>query len=164
MCIRDRYKRILYAMEARSEHPLAEAVVDQLKEEGVQTMPLDQFESVTGQGVRAVSGEAKYFIGNKKLMDERGISVAEPVIRQAEEWQQRANTVVDFAREKEVLAIIAIADEIKLTSKEAIETMQDRGIEVYMLTGDNRQTAAAVADQVGLKHFEAEVMPSERCV
>ena len=156
------YKRILYAMEARSEHPLAEAVVDQLKEEGVQTMPLDQFESVTGQGVRAVSGEAKYFIGNKKLMDERGISVAEPVIRQAEEWQQRANTVVYFAREKEVLAIIAIADEIKLTSKEAIETMQDRGIEVYMLTGDNRQTAAAVADQVGLKHFEAEVMPSEK--
>ncbi len=156
------YKQILYAMEARSEHPLAEAVVDRLKEEGVQTRPLDQFESVTGQGVRAVSGEAGYFIGNKKLMDERGISVAEPIIRQAEEWQQRANTVVYFAREKEVLAIMAIADKIKLTSKEAIETLQNRGIEVYMLTGDNRQTAAAVANQVGLKLFEAEVMPSEK--
>ena len=156
------YKQILYAMEARSEHPLAEAVVDRLKEEGVQTLPLDQFESVTGQGVRAVSGEAGYFIGNKKLMDERGVSVAEPIIRQAEEWQQRANTVVYFAREKEVLAIMAIADKIKLTSKEAIGTLQNRGIEVYMLTGDNRQTAAAVADQVGLKHFEAEVMPSEK--
>ncbi|MBU1823097.1 MAG: heavy metal translocating P-type ATPase [Bacteroidetes bacterium] len=156
------YKRILYAMEARSEHPLAEAVVDRLKEEGVQAMPLDQFESVTGQGVRAVSGEAGYFIGNKKLMDERGVSVAEPIIRQAEEWQQRANTVVYFAREKEVLAIMAIADKIKLTSKEAIGTLQNRGIEVYMLTGDNRQTAAAVASQVGLRLFEAEVMPSEK--
>ena len=155
-------RQILYAMEARSEHPLAEAVVERLKEEGVQTMPLDEFESVTGQGVRAVSGGSKYFIGNKKLMDESGISVAEPIIRQAEEWQQRANTVIYFARQKEVLAIMAIADKIKLTSKEAIETLQNRGIEVYMLTGDNRQTAAAVADQVGLKHFEAEVMPSEK--
>ena len=88
--------------------------------------------------------------------------MAEPIIQQAGEWQQRANTVVYFAREKEVLAIMAIADKIKLTSKEAIETLQSRGIEVYMLTGDNRQTAAAVAGQVGLKRFEAEVMPSEK--
>ena len=156
------YKQILYAMEARSEHPLAEAVVGKLKEEGVQTVPLDQFESVTGQGVRAVSGEAEYFIGNKKLMDVRGITLAETLIQQAGEWQQRANTVVYFAREKEVLAILAIADKIKLTSKEAIATLQSRGIEVYMLTGDNRQTAAAVAGQVGLKRFEAEVLPSEK--
>jgi Cu2+-exporting ATPase len=156
------YKGILYAMEARSEHPLAEAVVDKLKEEGVQTVPLDQFESITGQGVRAVSGEAEYFIGNKKLMDERGITLPEALIQQAGEWQQRANTVVYFAREKKVLAILAIADKIKLTSKEAIETLQNRGIEVYMLTGDNRQTAAAVAGQVGLKRFEAEVLPSEK--
>ncbi|GHB87582.1 heavy metal translocating P-type ATPase [Persicitalea jodogahamensis] len=156
------YKRVLYAMEARSEHPLAEAVVDRLKEEGVQAITLDEFESVTGQGVRAVSGGAEYFIGNKKLMDERGVLVAEALAEQAGEWQQRANTVVYFAREKEAVSLMAIADKVRPSSKEAIETMQGRGIEVYMLTGDNRQTAAAVAGQVGLKRFEAEVMPSEK--
>ena len=155
-------KQILYTMEARSEHPLAEAVINCLKEESVNTVRLSHFESITGKGIKAVQQGMSYFIGNKALMDEYGISVSHDVLIQAEIWQEEAKTVIYFADEKSGLAAIAIADKIKATSQEAIETLQNRGIEVYMLTGDNKQTAAAVAKQVGLKHYKAEVMPSDK--
>ncbi len=159
----DDHKRILYAMEAQSEHPLADAVVNRLKDDGTQGgLSLDEFNSVTGRGVRASKDGTVYLVGNRKLMDESGITVPEKLLREAESLQEQAQTVVYFANDKEVLAVIAIADQIKATSKEAIETLQSRGIEVYMLTGDNRQTAAAVAKQVGLRHYEAEVMPSQK--
>lgn len=155
-------KQVLYAMEAQSEHPLAEAVINRLKEESVTTARLRQFESVTGKGIRAVYQDISYFIGNKKLMDEYGISLNQDLLIQSEIWQEEAKTVVYFANQKNALAAIAIADKIKTTSQEAIERLQEKGIEVYMLTGDNKQTAAAVARQVGLKHFKAEVMPSDK--
>lgn len=155
-------KQILYTMEAQSEHPLAEAVINRLKEESVTTVRLSHFESITGKGIKAVQQGMSYFIGNKALMDEYGISVSHDVLIQAEIWQEEAKTVIYFADEKSGLAAIAIADKIKATSQEAIETLQNRGIEVYMLTGDNKQTAAAVAKQVGLKHYKAEVMPSDK--
>lgn len=155
-------KQILYAMEAQSEHPLAEAVINRLKEESVTTVRLAQFESITGKGISAVYQGISYFIGNKKLMDEYGILISHDVLIQAEIWQEEAKTVVYFADRKNGLAAIAIADKIKVTSQEAIETLQNKGIEVYMLTGDNKQTAAAVARQVGLKHYKAEVMPSDK--
>lgn len=155
-------KQILYTMEAQSEHPLAEAVINRLKEESVTTVRLAHFESITGKGIKAVQQDISYFIGNKALMAEYGISVSQDLLIQAEIWQEEAKTVIYFADEKNGLAAIAIADKIKSTSQEAIETLQNRGIEVYMLTGDNKQTAAAVAKQVGLKHFKAEVMPSDK--
>ncbi|SHF85948.1 heavy metal translocating P-type ATPase [Pedobacter caeni] len=155
-------KQILYAMEAQSEHPLAEAVINRLKEESVTTVRLAHFESITGKGIKAVQQGQQYFIGNKALMTEYGISVSQDLLIQAEIWQEEAKTVIYFADEKNGLAAIAIADKIKSTSQEAIETLQNRGIEVYMLTGDNKQTAAAVAKQVGLKHYKAEVMPSDK--
>jgi Cu2+-exporting ATPase len=155
-------KQVLYAMEAQSEHPLAEAVINCLKEEAVTTVRLAQFESITGKGISAVYQGMTYFIGNKKLMDEYGISVSQDLLIQAEIWQEEAKTVIYFADQKNGLATIAIADKIKSTSQEAIETLQNKGIEVYMLTGDNKQTAAAVARQVGLKHYKAEVMPSDK--
>lgn len=155
-------KQILYTMEARSEHPLAEAVINRLKEESVTTVRLAYFESITGKGIKAVQQGIQYFIGNKALMDEYGVSVSHDLLIQAEIWQEEAKTVIYFSNEKSGLAAIAIADKIKTTSQEAIETLQSRGIEVYMLTGDNKQTAAAVAKQVGLKHYKAEVMPSDK--
>ncbi|WP_342330591.1 heavy metal translocating P-type ATPase [Pedobacter sp. FW305-3-2-15-E-R2A2] len=155
-------KQILYTMEAQSEHPLAEAVINRLKEESVTTVRLAYFESITGKGIKAVQQGMQYFIGNKALMDEYGVSVSHDLLIQAEIWQEEAKTVIYFSNEKSGLAAIAIADKIKTTSQEAIETLQSRGIEVYMLTGDNKQTAAAVAKQVGLKHYKAEVMPSDK--
>ena len=155
-------RQILYAMESLSEHPLAEAVTIHFKQEIVSSVALTNFTSITGKGVSAVYDGVTYFIGNKKLIEEHKISFDDMVFSNADKWQRNAKTVVYFANEKEVLACIAISDKIKLTSKEAIITLQNKGIEVYMLTGDNSQTAAAVANEVGLKHYRAEVMPSEK--
>lgn len=158
----DLYKQVLITLEAQSEHPLAEAVVENLKSENIGRVPVLEYESITGHGVRGKVGGTNYFVGNSKLLDEQGVVVPGEVLRQAANLKSSAKTVVYFASEEKVLALIAIADKIKETSKEAIRALQDRGIEVYMLTGDNEQTAQAVAGQVGLKHFRAEVLPGDK--
>lgn len=153
---------ILYTLESQSEHPLAEAVVEHLKGRGGKTVSLEKFESLTGRGVAGQFEGKPYVIGNRHLLNERGILVDPAIERRAEQWQQEVRTVVYFADEKNVLAVIAIADPIKESSKTAIQTLKNRGIEVYMLTGDNPQTAAAVAKTVGLTDFRAEVMPADK--
>lgn len=156
------YQNILYQIEVQSEHPLAQAIVDRLKEKNVQSIQLSGFESITGKGVKAQASAETFYLGNQKLMEEKNIELTEEVKKKAMYWQSEAKTVVFFANQNSVLALIAIADKIKETSKSAIQTLQDKGIDVYMLTGDNQQTAAAVAKQVGLKHYKAEVLPAEK--
>jgi P-type Cu2+ transporter len=156
------YKQVLYTLETKSEHPLAEAVVNKLREEGTKSVDLESFESVTARGVKGSYDGTIYFIGNKKLVEENGIRISENIKSQASKLQSEAQTVVYFASADTVLAVIAIADKIKATSKAAIHGLQNKGIEVYMLTGDNEQTAKAVAAQVGLKNYRAEVLPSDK--
>lgn len=158
----DDLKNILYTLEVQSEHPLAQAIVEKLKEENAKSTSLSSFESITGKGVKASVNTINYFLGNKKLMDDENISIPGDIQTKVLFWQQEAKTVIYFANQKSVLAIVAIADKIKETSKSAIETLQNKGIDVYMLTGDNQQTAKAVAEQVGLKHYKAEVLPSDK--
>jgi len=155
-------KTILYSMEVQSEHPLAEAVVKRMSDEGIQSVPMDTFESITGKGVKATVKSKTFYIGNKKLMDDSGIPLTEELQHDSMRLQHEAKTVVYFSDDKQVLATLAIADKIKPTSKNAIRLLQERGIEVYMLTGDNEHTAMTVAKQVGLKHYQSEVMPSEK--
>lgn len=157
-----RLKQILYSLEIQSEHPLAEAVVNKLKNEGVTAIKLAEFNSITGRGVSGRDNEKTYYVGNRKLLHENRIVLSEQLSVQAEKLQEQANTVVFFADHHSVLAVIAIADKIKDTSAKAIKQLQDQGIEVYMLTGDNVQTAAAVAKEVGLLHYKAEVLPSDK--
>lgn len=155
-------KQVLLSIELKSEHPLAEAVVNYLRNDAVERIELQNFESITGKGVKAIYDSSTYFIGNKQLMLEMGFSIDEHMLNQANEWQNMAQTVVYFAANKKVLMLLAIADKIKDTSIHAIELLQQRGIDVYMLTGDNKQTAAAVAKQVGITNFKAEVLPSHK--
>jgi Cu2+-exporting ATPase len=156
----DQLSDILYALERKSEHPLAEAVTAYLKT-AVERKP-DTFESITGKGVRGTIGKEIYFVGNRKLIEQHNCMGCADLDKLAEQWAAEAKTVVWFADSKKVLAAIAIADKIKSTSKAAIESMQKKGIDVYMLTGDNETTAQAVAKQVGLKHYKAEVLPSDK--
>ncbi|WP_276374226.1 heavy metal translocating P-type ATPase [Chryseolinea sp. H1M3-3] len=156
------YKDVLYTLETKSEHPLAEAVVNKLREEGAKSIDVHSFESVTARGVKGYYHDTTYFVGNKKLLEENGTRISENVKSEALKLQSEAKTVIYFASEETVLAVIAIADKIKATSKAAILALQNKGIDVYMLTGDNEQTAKAVAAQVGLKHFRAEVLPSDK--
>ncbi|CAE7478852.1 unnamed protein product [Symbiodinium sp. CCMP2456] len=157
------HQEVLLALEAHSEHPLAEAIVARLKADGVKPAAIQTFKSHTGMGAEALlaSGE-RYFIGNKRLLEDRNIALTNAQVEQASLWAHEGKTVVYFGSERQVLALLAIADEIKDSSAAAINTLQQRGIQVYMLTGDNEQTARAVAEQVGIPHFKAEAMPSEK--
>lgn len=156
------YKNILYTLEKKSEHPLADAVVTNLKTDGAVSLDDGDFESVTGRGVKGRLGNATYFIGNRRLLDENDIHVSPQVETLVTKLQAEAKTVIYFTDSDRVLATIAIADKIKNSSKAAIEALQKKGIEVYMLTGDNEQTARAVSNQVGLRHYKAEVLPTEK--
>ncbi|MEK6480425.1 heavy metal translocating P-type ATPase [Catalinimonas sp. 4WD22] len=158
----DTYKGILLSMESQSEHPLAEAVVNHLKNEQISVRAITDFESITGQGVTSLYQNEAYFVGNKRFITEKNIHIDTALLQKANQWQKQAKTVIYFTNNREVLSIMAIADKIKATSKEAITHLQQRGIEVYMLTGDNQETAEAVAKQVGLSLFQAEVLPSDK--
>ncbi|WP_020604939.1 heavy metal translocating P-type ATPase [Spirosoma spitsbergense] len=153
---------VLYGLEAQSEHPLADAVVDRLKADGIQGTTLTGFESLTGRGVAGRYANKTYLTGNDRLMTERGIAVPADGQTLATRWRGEAKTVVYFADETRVLAVLAIADPVKETSREAIQTLQNRGIAVYMLTGDNLQTAQAVAEAVGLTNYRAETLPADK--
>jgi len=157
------YQQVLLAIESKSEHPLADAVVAKLKNEGLNPESIQNFESITGMGAeaRSIDGE-RYYIGNQRLLESKNILLSSSVQSQSSNWSNEGKTVIFFANESSVLAILAISDEIKESSAYAIKTLQERGIDVYMLTGDNKQTAKAVAEQVGIDHFKAEVMPSDK--
>merc|ERR1712000_329462 len=133
------YKQILLAIEAQSEHPLAEAVVNLLKEEDIEQTEIDSFESITGMGVKAqAKNGSQYYVGNHKLMLEKNIQINASLMQTAESLEEQAKTVTFYGNDEQVLAILAIADKIKETSKKAIATLQERDIEVFMLTGNNK--------------------------
>ena len=156
----DTTKTILLSIEKQSEHPLAEAVVKHL--EGIATAPLSHFDSITGKGAKADYNNETYFVGNKKLLVENNIAIAEQLKKQSDEWGKQSKTVIWFANSKEALSVIAISDKIKETSVQAIKEMQEMGIELYMLTGDNEATAKAIAEQTGILHYKAEVLPQHK--
>lgn len=156
----DTAKNILLSIEKQSEHPLAEAVVKHL--EAVPATTLSLFDSITGKGAKAIHNGELYFVGNKKLMTENHIIIDETLIKQAEEWGAQSKTVIWFASSKQALSVIAISDRIKATSVKAIRQIQEAGIDLYMLTGDNEATARAIAEQTGIKHYRAEVLPQHK--
>lgn len=163
---RNEQQSLLLAIESRSEHPLAEAVVRHLQSF---IIPSDHrnllFTSVTGMGVRAEDEQGRlFFVGNRKLLDLHGVSISKKLSAEAQRLQASAKTVIFFADTQKVRALLAIADRIEPTSREAVATLQKRGVQVFMLTGDNQATAAAIAEEVGVRHFLAEVMPSDKAL
>lgn len=153
---------VLLALEQASEHPLAEAIVRELKGKGAKAVAVSDFESLTGKGVMAVFEGQKYWAGSHKILKEQGIIVGAALQQRVAQLQQQAQTVIYFSNETEVLAIVAIADQIKAGSAKAVAALKNAGIEVYMLTGDNQQTAASVAAEVGIDHYQAEVLPTDK--
>ncbi len=151
---------ILLSIEKQSEHPLAEAVVKYL--DGVSSIALSNFDSITGKGAKAGYNNETYYVGNKKLLMENHITIADQLQQQADEWGKQSKTVIWFTNSKQALCVIAISDKIKETSVKAIRQMQDMGIELYMLTGDNEATAKAIAQQTGIKYYKAEVLPQQK--
>lgn len=155
-------KEVLFAIESRSEHPLADAIVEYLKPTIKNTSDVTSFNSVTGRGVIAKHHHSNFYVGNIEFMNENNILIEEEFIQKANKLQEEGSTVIWFSNTNRLLAIYSITDKIKGSSMSAIKTLQERGIEVYMLTGDNRITATAVAKKVGVQHFVSNVLPSEK--
>jgi len=148
------------SMEKQSEHPLAEAIVKHLAVQNYADVNL--FESITGFGAKANIFEKTYYAGNLKLMQSNYIKIPQTFTDKAEKWLAEAKTVIFFAEDQTAIAIIAIADKVKETSIIAIKQLQDTGIDVYMLTGDNNTTAGAIAKQTGITNYKAEVLPAHK--
>jgi len=157
----DTTKDILLSIEKQSEHPLAEAVVNNFGNIS-NLAKVENFDSITGKGAKADHNNETYFVGNKKLLAENNISIAEQLQNQADEWGKQSKTVIWFANSQQALSVVAISDKIKETSVQAIKEMQEMGIDLYMLTGDNEATAKAIASQTGIKHYKAEVLPQHK--
>jgi len=156
----DSLKTVLSSLEKQSEHPLAEAVVQyfQLQE----NMTVTHFESITGTGAKAIVETTTYLVGNKKLLIENDIRVNADLADKAKQWSEQSKTVIWFADNEKALAVIAIADKVKPTSVTAIKQLQEAGITVYMLTGDNAATAKAMADKTGISNYKAEILPHQK--
>ncbi|WP_055078823.1 heavy metal translocating P-type ATPase [Lagierella massiliensis] len=151
--------KIFSSLENASQHPLGEAVVNYCKEKGIETVEVSNFNSLTGMGVSGTINEVKYFIGNKKLMDEKNISYS---LEDIEMLQEKGETPLMLFDEKKLLGIISVADEVKESSKGAIEKLHEMGIEIYMITGDSKRAANAIGESLGIEGVFAEVLPQDK--
>lgn len=155
------FLQIAGALERGSEHPLAEAVLEYVKEKQIADIQAEEFDSIPGKGVKARIGGMIYYAGNEKLMAEMGVSLGDQEETVAALAGQ-GKTPLLFADEKALLGIVAVADVVKATSREAIQKFREMGIQVIMMTGDNRRTANAIKDQIGIDTVIAEVLPQEK--
>lgn len=158
----EEYLKILYSLELNSEHPLADAIVRKLNEDDIKGIELSDFESLTARGVRGIFKGSEYFAGNHRILEENHIELNSSQKEYLQTKSNDASTQIFFADQNSVLAILSVADKVKDTSAEAIHQLHSLGIEVHMLTGDNQQTASAVAEMVGVKSFHSEVLPSDK--
>ena len=156
----DSLRAVLYSLEKASEHPLADAVTAHFGD--IQAIPVDDFESVTGRGVRGSVNGKTYFAGNRKLLEENNIKTDGELDEKTERLLSESKTVIWFADGEKALAVAAITDRIKETSVEAVRQLQASGIGVYMLTGDNEATAKEIARQAGISHYTADTLPQDK--
>lgn len=153
---------LLFTIERQSEHPLAEAVVNYYQGKNPKPVTLESFESITGKGVSVLFDGNTYFLGSPRLMEAENITIDDALQAQANTWLNDAYTVVFLSDRENALAVIGIADQIKETSAAAVQELSKLGVDVYMLTGDNRKTAEAIAAKTGIKNYTAEVLPQDK--
>ncbi|TCS69426.1 heavy metal translocating P-type ATPase [Effusibacillus lacus] len=153
--------RLAASGEIGSEHPVAGAIVEKAKAEGIDLAESSHFQAIPGHGIEAEVDGKKVLIGNLKLMKDRGVDVSDWT-RQMEELESEGKTVMMAAVEGSLAGLLAVADTVKETSAEAIDALKQMGIEVVMITGDNRRTAEAIARQVGIERVLAEVLPEHK--
>ncbi|KAF7780031.1 Cu+-exporting ATPase [Pseudoalteromonas marina] len=149
------------SLESGSEHPLAQAIVESALDQDIELLKIEAFNAITGFGVEASCNNKALLFGNDKLMKLKGIDLT-GFVEKAQSLAKEAKTPMYFAVDGELAAIIAVADPIKSDSISAIKRLQANGIRVIMLTGDNKETAAAVAKKVGISEFLAEVLPEDK--
>ncbi|AHJ96843.1 heavy metal translocating P-type ATPase [Hymenobacter swuensis] len=154
--------QVVAAVERQSEHPLAEAVVRYADSRQTVVVPASGFQAVEGKGAQAEVNSQPVLIGNLRLLEEAGISLPPAVRQQADDLLAQTKTVLYVAVAGQAAGVIGVADTVRETSAAAIKRLQGMGIEVVMMTGDNPQTAAQVAGQVGITRYFAEVLPGDK--
>jgi Cu2+-exporting ATPase len=152
----------IVSLNQNSEHPLADATVKYGKEKNSEVLKTTDFNSVTGKGVTGTINGKKIALGNEKMMQEAGADISEALQKQVSEEQKKGKTVPMLSVDGKVVGFVVIADKIKETSKKAINELQKKGIQVIMLTGDNHDTAKAVASELNLTDFQAEMLPQDK--
>ena len=153
--------KIAASLEKKSEHPLAEAVVKKAKEEDQELEEVQEFLAVSGRGVKGKIGGINYLCGNYKFMIENNIPANE-IAHKAEKFLEEGKTVIYFAREIEIIGVIAVADTVKDTSQQAIQELKQRNIDVVMLTGDNKIVANTIAKQLEIEKVVSEILPADK--
>ncbi len=161
------FLRLAASLESGSEHPLAEAVVERAKERGLSLLPAEDFQSVSGRGVKAAVGGRHFLAGNAAFMKENGLlgeaSIEKaPIGETMKAFAAEGKTPLLFAREDSIIGVIAVADTVKESSRRAIEAFREMGLSVIMLTGDNRITAEAIRRELGLQEAISDVLPTEK--
>lgn len=151
---------IFLGLESLSEHPLAEAITQHLK--GTRPASVEGFESITGQGVKGTVQGRTYYAGNLRLLEEHHIALSPGLEAEAIRLAGEAQTVIWLADDSRALALAALADRVKTTSAAAISNLRQQGIDVWLLTGDNEDTARQIAKQAGIDHFRAGVLPQDK--
>lgn len=157
-----RYLDVLYTAEQKSEHPLASAILCWLEESGAKVCEAENFESLTGRGVRIQVEGVTYWVGSQGLLDIFQAGIPEKERKQIGQWQEDGQSVVFYGQETRLLAVLAISDRIKPTSAEAVKELKKQGIEVHLLTGDGVRTAERVAATLDIGYYKAEVMPNDK--
>ncbi|WP_313163793.1 heavy metal translocating P-type ATPase [Sedimentibacter sp.] len=153
--------KIAASAEKSSEHPLADAVIEEASKRNLDLYNVANFEAIPGQGLEAIVNDKKYYIGNLRLIDNKNININN-FEEKSSKLADEGKTPLYFADEKNVLGIIAVADVVKPTSQKAIQEFEAMGIEVVMLTGDNKKTAEAIRKQLGITRAIAEVLPQDK--
>lgn len=149
------------ALNKHSEHPLARAVLRYASLKGIDYEPASGFEAISGKGVKGFIGKKVLSLGNFKLMDE-GVIIPDEIRKEVETEQRKGKTVSMLAEENSAIGYIVISDKIKLTAREAIQTLRNEGMAVIMFTGDNASTAAAVSNTLGLDDFRSQMLPQDK--
>ncbi len=158
---RDKLLQIAASIEKGSEHSLAEAIVKKAEEEKLNLSKVERFKAIAGQGVEGYINNRKVALGNRKLMDSEKINYSK-LIDEVEKLENQGKTVMFLAQNGSLAGLIAVADTLKDTAKEAVSALEKQGIETIMITGDNQRTAQAIAKQTGVKRFIAEVLPDQK--
>ncbi|WP_106791382.1 heavy metal translocating P-type ATPase [Aquimarina sp. Aq78] len=159
---KEKILQYIISLNNLSEHPLAQATLKYGKEQHIELLDVSEFKAVTGKGVEGNIANVKAILGNAKMLEYANVPISVELKKQAEPYQKKGKTVSFLSLDQNVAGYIVIGDKIKETSREAIKQLQDSGIDVIMLTGDNYNTAHAVANELNLKNFKAEMLPEDK--
>jgi Cu+-exporting ATPase len=153
--------RLAAAAEVGSEHPLGEAIVARAREQGLELPPAEHFQAVSGRGIQALVAGRELLLGNQQMMESHGVHL-DGLVERADELARSGSTPMYVAVAGQAAGLVAVADTLKPESRDAVEQLHALGLDVWMLTGDNRATAETIARQVGIEHVLAEVLPDQK--